>query len=115
MNARTCLQSPIGFTLPVNRSIQPVQASTRDYGFDYDEEEVAGEMLAPLPFNPHSMDGYEATRLIRTICPSCKIVALTVYSYDEARKKAQRSGVDAFLVKGAPIQEMVQTILNKKE
>lgn len=61
------------------------------------------------------MDGYEATRLIRTICPTCKIVALTVHGYDEARKKAQQSGVDAFLVKGTSIQEMVQTILNKKE
>jgi DNA-binding NarL/FixJ family response regulator len=61
------------------------------------------------------MDGYEATRLIRAVCPSCRVVALTVHGYDEACKKAQRSGVDAFLIKGAPIREIVQTILNKKE
>jgi len=61
------------------------------------------------------MDGYEATRLIKTLCPSCRIVALTVHGYEEARKKAHRFGVDAFFVKGAPIQEIVQTILNKKE
>jgi DNA-binding NarL/FixJ family response regulator len=61
------------------------------------------------------LDGYEATRLIRTVCPSCRIVALTIHGYDEACKKAQCSGVDAFLIKGAPIREIVQTILNKKE
>jgi len=61
------------------------------------------------------MDGYEATRLIKTLSPSCRIVALTVHGYDEAQLKAARSGVDAFLIKGAPIQEIVQTILNQKE
>jgi DNA-binding NarL/FixJ family response regulator len=61
------------------------------------------------------MDGYEATRLIRAVCPSCRIVVLTVHGYDEACKKAQGFGVDAFLIKGAPIQEIVQTILKKKE
>jgi len=61
------------------------------------------------------MDGYEATRLIKTLCPSCRIVALTIHGYEEARKKAHRFGVDAFFVKGTPIQEIVQTILNKKE
>jgi DNA-binding NarL/FixJ family response regulator len=58
------------------------------------------------------MDGYEAARLIRTLCPSCRIVALTVHGYDEAREKARQSGVDGFLVKGAQIQEIVRTILS---
>lgn len=57
------------------------------------------------------LDGYETTRLLRALCPSCRIVVLTVHGYDEARRKANMSGVDAFLVKGAPIQEIVQTIL----
>jgi len=57
------------------------------------------------------MDGYEATRLIKALCPLCKIVALTVHSYDEARKKASWSGVDAFIVKGAPVESIVQSIL----
>jgi len=30
---------------------QPLQACTRDYGFDFDDEEIAREMLAPLPIN----------------------------------------------------------------
>ena len=61
------------------------------------------------------MDGYEATRLIKTLCPSCRIVALTVHSYDEARKRAQRSGVDVFIVKGAPVENIVQSILKIEE
>lgn len=28
---------------------EPAQVCSRDYGFDYDEEEIAREMLAPLP------------------------------------------------------------------
>ncbi len=27
---------------------QPIQASSRDYGFDFDEDELARELLAPL-------------------------------------------------------------------
>jgi DNA-binding NarL/FixJ family response regulator len=61
------------------------------------------------------MDGYEATRLIRAVCPSCRIVALTVHGYDEARVKAHQSGVDAFIVKGVSVESIVQAILNKKE
>jgi len=61
------------------------------------------------------MDGYEATRLIKSLCPSCRIIALTVHNYDEARKKACQSGVDTFIVKGAPIESIVQSILKIKE
>jgi DNA-binding NarL/FixJ family response regulator len=57
------------------------------------------------------LNGYEATRLIRTLCPSCRIVALTVHGYSEARLKASRSGVDAFIVKGAPVESILQTIV----
>jgi hypothetical protein len=27
----------------------PIQACSRDYGFDFDEEEIGRELLAPLP------------------------------------------------------------------
>ena len=29
----------------------PIQACSRDYGFDFDEEEIGRELLAPLPAN----------------------------------------------------------------
>jgi DNA-binding NarL/FixJ family response regulator len=59
------------------------------------------------------MDGYEATRQIKSRFP-CKVVALTVHDYESAREKAKQSGVDAFLVKGAPVKTIVQTILKKE-
>ena len=61
------------------------------------------------------MNGYEATRLIKALCPSCRIIALTVHGYSEARQKAIQAGVDAFIEKGAPVENIVQSILNKKE
>ena len=61
------------------------------------------------------MNGYEAARLIKALCPSCRIIALTVHGYSEAQQKAIQAGVDAFIVKGAPVESIVQSILNKKE
>jgi DNA-binding NarL/FixJ family response regulator len=60
------------------------------------------------------MDGYEATRRIKSTCPACRVVILTVHDYESAREKAKRSGVDAFLVKGAPLKTIIQTILKKE-
>ncbi|GMV34411.1 MAG: response regulator transcription factor [Anaerolineales bacterium] len=61
-----------------------------------------------MPF----MDGYEAAQRIKSKYPARKIVALTVHDYESAREKAKQSGVDAFLVKGAPVKTIVQAILN---
>jgi DNA-binding NarL/FixJ family response regulator len=61
------------------------------------------------------MDGYESTRQIKTRCPSSRVVALTVHDYEAARVKAQGSGVDEFLVKGAPVEHILQTISKRKE
>jgi DNA-binding NarL/FixJ family response regulator len=60
------------------------------------------------------MDGYEATRQIKAQCPACRVIALTVHAYEAARQKADRAGVDAFVVKGAPVQTLVQAILEIK-
>jgi DNA-binding NarL/FixJ family response regulator len=61
------------------------------------------------------MDGYETTRQIKTRFPSCRVVALTVHDYEAARAKAHQSGVDAFLVKGASLESIVQSISSQKE
>ena len=60
------------------------------------------------------LDGYEATRQIKAESPACRVVALTVHGYEEARRKAYQSGVDAFLIKGEPVETIVQTILQKE-
>lgn len=61
------------------------------------------------------LDGYAATCQIKTRLPPCRVIVLTVHDYESARKKAQQSGVDAFLVKGAPLESILQTISKRKE
>lgn len=56
------------------------------------------------------MDGYQAALEIKAICPSCRVVALTVHGDETARRKASESGVDAFVVKGAPLSILVQVL-----
>lgn len=61
------------------------------------------------------LDGYEATRQIRAVCPACRVVALTAHAYEEARQKASLVGVDVFLVKGAPLATLVRSICERGE
>ena len=61
------------------------------------------------------LDGYLATEQIKNQHPSCWVVALTVHGYEEARQRALQAGVDAFIVKGEPIESLVQAILERKE
>ena len=61
------------------------------------------------------MEGYEATRRIKSNFPACRVVALTVHDYESARAKAFQSGVDAFIVKGASVEKIIQSISNRKE
>jgi DNA-binding NarL/FixJ family response regulator len=56
------------------------------------------------------MDGYEAARRIKVACPECRIVALTVHGYESARRRARQSGVDEFMIKGAPLESLVAAI-----
>ena len=61
------------------------------------------------------MDGYEATRQIKARYPACRVIALTVHGYEAARQKAIQAGVDVFIVKGAPVETLVQAISAGKE
>ena len=61
------------------------------------------------------LDGYEATRQIKSSCPSCRVVALTVHGYEGARQKAMQAGADLFLVKGAEVESLVQAICERRE
>ena len=61
------------------------------------------------------LDGYAAASQIKSRFPSCRIIALTVHGYSEAQQKAIQAGVDDFIIKGAPVESIVQAILNKKE
>ena len=56
------------------------------------------------------MDGYEAARQIKARWPACRVVAFSVHSYCAARQKADQAGVDEFIEKGAPLNEILQKI-----
>lgn len=56
------------------------------------------------------MDGFEATRRIKALCPKCRVIALTIHGGDEERRKAFTSGVDTFLVKGATFGKLTSGI-----
>lgn len=51
-------QTPLNFVnvfvFTDNLPVKPVQASSRDFGFDFDEEEIGMEWLASLPVNVSS-------------------------------------------------------------
>ena len=61
------------------------------------------------------LDGFEATRQIRTCLPSCRVIALTIHDYESARLRATEAGMDGFIVKGAPLKSLVRIISGKKE
>ncbi len=61
------------------------------------------------------MGGYEATRQIKERWPSCRVIALTVHGYEAAQQQALQAGVDGFIVKGAPVETLVQAISERKE
>ncbi len=61
------------------------------------------------------MDGYQAAVRIKAICPACRVIALTIHGDEAARRRAADSGVDAFVVKGAPIAALVEALSVVKE
>lgn len=56
------------------------------------------------------LDGYEATRCIKSVQPSILIIVLTIHSDRTTRQKAVHAGADAFVEKGAPLEELLQAI-----
>jgi DNA-binding NarL/FixJ family response regulator len=61
------------------------------------------------------MDGYEAARQIKTRWPACRVIVLTVHDGEAERQRAAQAGVDAFIVKGAPLDALVKAILEQDE
>lgn len=61
------------------------------------------------------MDGYEAARQIKNRFPGCRVAALTIHSYESAHRKAIEAGVDDFVVKGAPLETLIQVISHPTE
>lgn len=56
------------------------------------------------------MDGYEATRQIKAKSPTCRVIALTIHGGEIEQQRAFQSGVDGFIVKGAPVDRLMEAI-----
>ena len=61
------------------------------------------------------MGGYEATRQIKACSPDCRVIALTIHSDETVRQQASQAGVDDFIVKGAPMDSLIQAMTKEKE
>jgi DNA-binding NarL/FixJ family response regulator len=53
------------------------------------------------------LDGFEATRQIKSLHLARAVIAFTVYAGAAYRKKAQEAGADAFVVKGADLATLL--------
>ena len=62
------------------------------------------------------MDGYTATREIRTLNDNKKanipIIAMTANAFDEDRKKAFEAGMNGFVAKPINIKDLMNTLEN---
>ena len=58
------------------------------------------------------LDGYEATRQIKALQPSCRVIALTIHAGEEEQQRAFGADADDFIVKGAPLETLMEAIRN---
>lgn len=62
------------------------------------------------------MDGYEATKHIRTLkneaLAAVPIIAMTANAFDEDRKAAEACGMNGFISKPINIEEVISTLRN---
>jgi two-component system, NarL family, response regulator DesR len=56
------------------------------------------------------MNGIEATHRIKARYPGCKVIALTIHTGEAENRKAIQAGVDIFIEKGAPINDLLGNI-----
>jgi CheY-like chemotaxis protein len=57
------------------------------------------------------LDGYEATRRIKTEQPTLRVIILSVHAGLEEVQRARASGADNFVVKGSDYQLLLNAIL----
>jgi len=59
------------------------------------------------------MDGYAATRRIKTLQPAPRVIILSVHAGPEEMERARQAGADAFVVKGERYEALMNAILGK--
>jgi DNA-binding NarL/FixJ family response regulator len=58
------------------------------------------------------LDGYEATRRIKSQSSAVRVIVLSVHAGPEEVERAQAAGADGFVVKGASYETLMRAILN---
>ncbi len=58
------------------------------------------------------LDGYEATRRIKSHSADVRVIILSVHAGPEEVERAQAAGADGFIVKGASYETLLRAILN---
>jgi len=61
------------------------------------------------------MNGYDATRIIRSARPDLPVIALTAYINDETEVMLRHSGFNAFLMKPFQLSELMALITKYKK
>jgi DNA-binding NarL/FixJ family response regulator len=56
------------------------------------------------------MNGLEATRQIKLLQPSCRVLALTIHASRSDQQQAFQAGVADVVVKGAPLEALLRAI-----
>jgi DNA-binding NarL/FixJ family response regulator len=56
------------------------------------------------------LNGLEATRLIKSAQPYCRIIVLTIHGEESQRTRALSAGADLFLEKGTPLSTLLDAI-----
>lgn len=67
-------------------------------------------VLMDLEFQRSAMNGNEATKQIKAICPSTRVIAVSNYSDQQHVSNALRAGVSGYLVKTSGRPEIIEAI-----
>jgi DNA-binding NarL/FixJ family response regulator len=74
------------------------------------------KMLAPqvvvMDLEMPVMDGCAATRQIKALQPTCRVIALTIHAEETEQQRALESGVDTFVIKGASMEMLMEAIFS---
>ena len=76
------------------------------------------QMLQPdvilMDLEMPGLDGYAATQSIKSASPSILIIILSIHGDPASRQKVIQAGADAFVEKGAPLEELIRAIQSFK-
>jgi CheY-like chemotaxis protein len=56
------------------------------------------------------MDGFEAARQIKTVHPSCRVIALTIHAGEAEQQRALQAGMDDVIAKGASLDVLLRAL-----